>query len=312
MNLLKKLLAILLSLEVTMSAGALVGCTPNNQDSSNPGGGYEQPLPGEENKFSSHSKILQKVLTDETYINIARSPTYFQEPYWSPLPMAFLQDKGYNLTDIKRGIIPSSYCIFNKNNDLYVACKILNKSTIEYNDDYLLKYTLTDQELNDFNILCRTGINNKKYVQAGLFIQELSYTKTPTVLSETHIATSVEEILKDANKELMGNYKYIIYNGESANDESDLVNDYTFTTIPYFTSSSVRSERKLSHFTSMKKPCITIVDNKEVLNTPNPTFANPIYFTKDLVQENVLLYDLRDSYLNILDYIDNIDEIKKS
>lgn len=79
--------------------------------------------------------------------------------------------------------------VYTKDNDtskLYISVRVENKNgSKNYYTNYVLKYSLTKQEYNDLYMLYE---NN--YVQAPLFIQELSKQKTATVESKVNITTS--------------------------------------------------------------------------------------------------------------------------
>lgn len=215
----KRLLAFALSIGIGLSgAGALSGCTPNTPDSPNPGGGYEQPLPGEgteDNKFSGYSQTLKNIFTDDYYQSLAwdiqSGASSEKIAKFDTIPYGFLQDKGYNIKDIKSNnkVISVVYIKKDEPNQLYVDCKVEHKSSENYYACYLLKYELSDQEKKELNMLFKPAKKDNRgeeviYVQASFYVQELSYLKTPTLLNTSYISCdSFDKIQKD----LKNNYK---------------------------------------------------------------------------------------------------------
>lgn len=144
-----------------------------------------------ENAYSEYSKILQTVMTDSYYTNLVdvaetkynqgdkyyakNNNTYMQIPY------GFLKQQGYNIDAIKNNQLECISDVYTRGNDLYIELKVEHKSSIDYFANYLIKYTLTNQELEDLTLL--NSATSRPYYQAPQFIQELSYQKNAELLS---------------------------------------------------------------------------------------------------------------------------------
>lgn len=163
-----------------------------------------------EEKYKNYSQILQTVLTNETYVRLTNLssvytsnnlPFSYRNNLYSPIPYGFLEEEGYDLKQLKENHLACQQDLFIVDNDLYIALRVQHQDYSEFLTNYLLKYNLSAQEMKELNSLFTniTAANKTTFVQAPLFVQELSYQKNPEVISETYITkdalNAVEEHL---------------------------------------------------------------------------------------------------------------------
>jgi len=222
----KRIVATVLAGGIALSGLGMTGCTscnpdPNNTNPpiTNPGGdnGGTQD-PGNNNggnsgsqtpDYSKYSQILQNVLTDPYYLDLESmeiadkkigSGRYsFNNPKFMALPYGFLEDEGYDIEQIKKSNLYAKSEVYVKNNDLFIELRAETKTganfykeNSSYLTNYLIKYTLTDQEMKEVKALHQPldPFSKKTYLQAPMFIQELSYLKNPEIISKAYITES--------------------------------------------------------------------------------------------------------------------------
>ncbi len=179
-------------------AVTMVGCThtptggdPNDPDNTitQPSGPSEPSEPSDPNQGSGttdpteqYSATLRAVLNDpyydevieefyETGVGSRRSNKVFAIPY------GYIESIGIDTTPIKNDEVKAyatTYIKDDEPNYLYVYARVETDSTTPYYTCYNLKYSITDQEKEELEMLHEDG-----YIQAPFFIQELSYQKTP-------------------------------------------------------------------------------------------------------------------------------------
>ncbi len=184
------------------------------------------PAPGgiaSDPDFQNYSPALQTVLTGSYYTKLIE---YLEETYHKPtqndryqlyhtiydnycqnIPYGFLAERGYNVDAIKRSTNDACrseiYILDDEPNNLYINCAVLNKSSIDYYDIYLLKYTLTAQEKTDLDRLfcAKNNYNRISLYQAPLFVQELTYQKDAQVLKTGYMEANTFQKLRNTSKE---------------------------------------------------------------------------------------------------------------
>jgi len=180
---------------------------------------------GDKINISNFSQVLQTVLTDDYYKNLVNEGKAKQSAgilacskanKYQAIPYGFLEDEGYNIAAIKNDQIACETDVFVINNELYIACRVENKASTPYYTHYVIKYNLSEQELDDLNFLFKElpdGANTYRTIsfQAPLFIQELSNQKEAQVLSENHITKDAEKSAEQniQSKKLSANGKLI-------------------------------------------------------------------------------------------------------
>lgn len=191
-----------LALCATLSFGiAVVGaCSRNSNSDNNIGQGNTDTDNTDNGGQTQYSQILQTVLTDSEYKQVIEKctdsygTTYLTYNEMKAFPYFFLEEQEHDVASIKNSResgapLECKTSIYIKNDDinnLFMSVRIENKGSPEnYYTNYVLKYSLTKQEYDELYMLYE---NN--YVQAPLFIQELSRQKTPTVESKINITTS--------------------------------------------------------------------------------------------------------------------------
>ena len=184
-------------------AATMVGCTytpstdkpvdpdnpivdPINPDNPNPN--PDNPDPTEQ-----YSDILRAVLNDPYYDEIAeefhnvnaadsRSNKIYAIPY------GYIESIGIDTSPIKNDEVEAyatTYIKDDEPNYLYVYARVENNDSTPYYTCYNLKYSITDQEKEELEMLHEDG-----YIQAPFFIQELSNQKTPV---DTKVASLTVE-----------------------------------------------------------------------------------------------------------------------
>ena len=168
-----------------------------NNNSSSSGSSSTPDTDKNQNDKLQLSPITYKLMTDDYYLSLAQkvmSGYNFIKKNMLPVPYKFLRDEGKNVDAYLDGTLnafASSYMYENDKNNLYVSVKAENKSTSSYGNyytNYVLKYTLTDQESEEYTYLCKG-----EYLQGLLFVQELDIQKDPEVLSEVNISKNTYE-----------------------------------------------------------------------------------------------------------------------
>lgn len=171
-----------------------------NNNSSSTGSSSTPGTDENQNKLQL-SPITYKLMTDDYYLSLAQKvmlESNFIEKNMLPVPYKFLREEGKDVNTYLNGTLnafASSYMYENDKNHLYVSVKAENKSNSSYGNyytNYVLKYTLTDQESEEFIYLCDGG-----YLQGLLFIQELSVQKDPEILSEVNISKNTYDKMKN-------------------------------------------------------------------------------------------------------------------
>ena len=178
---------------------AAFGCDNNNSDdpdndNGNGGGGGEGSGEnggnggGEDNKYSEYSELLQGVLTNSTYnqlITKFKSQSRCEEILNYIHPFGFLEDEGYDISAIKAGNLEchtSPFIYKDEPNNLYMAVAVKDG---DHYANYLLKYQLFDQEMNEY----RTFTSKYSTYQAYFFNDAISRAKNATIISETYLSS---------------------------------------------------------------------------------------------------------------------------
>lgn len=221
-----------LALTLTTSCGNTNGTTSggNTNDDTHISEGNNSTIitpDGDKVDISEYSEILRNVLTKDYYSSLIAegkvlqskgNQSYRTANKFQAIPYGFLEDEGYDIDAIKNDELKCETDIFVLDGELYIACRVENKASIDYYTHYVIKYSLTEKELSDLNLTHQQlseGGNTIRTVsfQAPFFIQELSLQKNATVLSKAHITKESEEfsethlettIKKDSNIDMSG------------------------------------------------------------------------------------------------------------
>ncbi len=227
----KKVLAgLLATLNVFSGSLGLAACgnqsaSSNSTNSSQAqiGGGNSQG--GSEEDYSKFSNIFKTVLSNPYYsgligtdLSYTSGDYAYNNPKFQPVPYGFLEDEGYDIEKIKNKELETKAELYSINNDLFVELKTEIKATIDYYATYLLRYSLTNQELNELQkLFADLSLNNREitYYQAPFFVQELSYQKEPELISLAYLTKICIDSATDYfNKEkLISNSNHVTYLG---------------------------------------------------------------------------------------------------
>lgn len=173
-------------------AATMVGCTytpstnkpvdPDNPivDPINPDN--PNPNPDNPDPTAQYSDILRAVLNDpyydeviEEYHNAEEGTERVNKIF--AIPYGYIESIGIDTTPIKNDEVEAyatTYIKDDEPNYLYVYARVENNDSTPYYTCYNLKYSITDQEKEEFVMLHEDG-----YIQAPLFAQEISKRKTP-------------------------------------------------------------------------------------------------------------------------------------
>ncbi|MBR2970152.1 MAG: hypothetical protein IKC49_03765 [Clostridia bacterium] len=191
----KSLIAVMLASMLATTPA----CTPRDNDPNTNENGNEnnnqnnngsgQNGGSENNKYSVYSKLLQGVLTNQDYNQLIEKYQDYTTDILNHIhPFGFLEDEGYDISAIKSGQLDCRTNPFVKKvepNNLYMAVAVKDGN---YYSNYLLKYELTDQEMNEY--LSFSGGRYSTY-QAYFMNDAISRSKNVTVLSETTINSNL-------------------------------------------------------------------------------------------------------------------------
>ncbi len=263
--------------------------TPGNNNGGNQNEGESQTP-----DYSKYSQILQNVLTDQYYKDLITTDRVASKDYgdknsyqsgkFKALPLAFLEDEGYDIEKIKKNQLGSHSNFYTIGNDLFIELKVETKESTDYYTHYLVKYNLTNQELKELNALfvnVRSNRHSGKVTnyQAPFFIQELSYNKEPVVLSKMYMTresyVSVVDYFDRYNYNSASN-SITYLNREVLNDISHIT-DHTFQTHMFMdgehSSASIKSNGKLNTITLQTGgTCCTNIGSSIVFTVVGPTF----------------------------------------
>ena len=184
-------------------AATMVGCTytPSTDRPVDPGNPIVTPIdpdnpnpnPDNPDPTEQYSDILRAVLNDpyydeviEEYHNAEEGTTRVNKIF--AIPYGYLESIGIDATPIKNDEVEAyatTYIKDDEPNYLYVYARVENNDSTPYYTCYNLKYSITDQEKEELEMLHEDG-----YIQAPFFIQELSNQKTPV---DTKVASLTTE-----------------------------------------------------------------------------------------------------------------------
>lgn len=202
-------------------AGALlvapVGCSKqnNNSNNNNTNNNYQNSQQDDYNnsnnnsnnnstteKESQYSQMLLNVLNDEHYNSLIEQAKTNKDVYtrgeFKPHPYAFLEDEGFDVNAIMNDnlkCISFVYSLKDEPNVLYVITRAETASSEPYFTQYVLKYTLSKQEMADYKML-----HEGFFAQACFLVNEISELHDPQVLSKTKITVQAQTSLSNSIK----------------------------------------------------------------------------------------------------------------
>ncbi|MBQ9744694.1 MAG: hypothetical protein IJW19_06165 [Clostridia bacterium] len=222
---------------------------------------------------NQYSEFINYIWNNESFKNEDPSKT-------KPHPYQFLEEEGYDISQIKNGNLKcftSSFVKDTEPNNLYLTVRVETKADAPYYTNYLLKYTLTDKEMKDY-----LKLHNGFYVEALLANQAIDMLKNPEVVNESRITVEAYDGLLKAFKkdEFVSN----LLNGDNVSEFILLdINktDWTFNVLllgefrigNYMTNSSYIAEATVSEGSEFIR-----IDNNGVLYKP----TNSIWLKEEL------------------------------
>ena len=153
---------------------------------------------------SGYSQILQNILLNKEYDNliyqatVAKDYQLLETGVFEPHPYAFLEGEGFDVQAIKNDEIDAYTMSFVKDeepNNLYIFTRVMQDNS--YWTNYLLKYTLTDKEMDDYHYLHTGEGKTAFFIQSVLMNNEISKTRKPEIVGKANI--SIEAIDKITN-----------------------------------------------------------------------------------------------------------------
>lgn len=198
----KKILDLILCGVMTFSIGTMTAC---NTDNPNVGPGTTTEQPGDNEDLKQYSQILQTVLTDSYYTKLTDEYKLMigeitvDSTKIEAHPYGYLKQEGYDINaflDYSARCNTSIYSKANNPKELIISTMVNDSyNGNPYYTCYTLTYSLTDKELNDLNML-----HKDRYIQAPLFIQELTYQKQPITTSKAKITkTAYDALVSNVN-----------------------------------------------------------------------------------------------------------------
>ena len=151
--------------------------------------------------WSKHSQLLEDLCKNKEYdILIAQAkqiPNFVNSNigYFEPHPYAFLEDEGFDVEAIKKDEIEAytfSYVLDDEPNNLYMNTRVLQDNS--YWVSYLLKYELTDEEMDDYHMLHK-GNSADYFIQSVFMHNEIAKTRDPIYVDKTMISVELYDRL---------------------------------------------------------------------------------------------------------------------
>ena len=179
----------------------LSGCAypPNNIPDTTPSDSSNPPISSSQNNSNEtdnqnnyeYSQILLNVLNNQHYNSLierarAGNKELYERGEFKPHPYAFLEDEGFDVEAIKNNSLDCytmSYELDNEPNMLYIYTRVNDGSVVH---NYLLKYKLTEQEMDDYDMLHDDPSTATNYFIQSVFMNnEISQTRDPISIEES-------------------------------------------------------------------------------------------------------------------------------
>jgi len=198
----QKIAGLIISTAMVFS---FAGCEelPTPTPGTNPGGDpptHEEQPGATDERYEGYSELVQNIMSNKRYDELVDqifidNMSIINSGEVEPHPYAFLEDEGYDVEAIKKGddlAYTMSYVLDEEPNNLYMYTRVLNN---DHYVNYLLKYELTDEEMDDYNLLhCPDG-SAHFYLQSIFMNNEISKTRKPEIVGKTKIGVETFEKL---------------------------------------------------------------------------------------------------------------------
>lgn len=191
-----------LTLAATMLITPLSACQcGTTTDPVDPKPGPHVIIDDDDQTFSMFTPMLAGLLKDAEYKEYGEKLTHMK-----PLPYTFLAQQGHDVAKLKTGELFGRTITFIKDsepNNLYMATYVQNPGN--YYSEYMLRYTLTDDEIADYVFLYNVPGDQGHYaIQMCYMNDQISKVKTPTIISSTKMDRQAHNNLVD--RSIVGNY----------------------------------------------------------------------------------------------------------
>ncbi len=185
-KLFKSVMGLTLAAGITLGSAACAAKTPST-NSTNPYTSQTstQTSQSQSNKNSSTQKwgnLVTSLLNDEELLANA-------DECRVGLPVQFLKDEGYDLADPSKSFTNITFNYLSEPNNVYINVNVLNND--DYYTQYLIRYTLSDRDMQDY--LTLQGI---KDWHMNLVNAEIAKLYTPTLLVKSQISKKALTTLK--------------------------------------------------------------------------------------------------------------------
>lgn len=282
----------------------------NNNPDPTPTPSPDTPITGNQNDYSQYSKLLQNVLNSEEYDELlarARSgeTDLYTSAYLQPHPYAFLEDQGINVDEIKSGETEAytmSYVLDEEPNNLYMYTRVLQNNS--YYQNYLIKYTLTDEEMEDYHMLHTGTGETHYYIQSAFINNEISKMKTPTIVGQAKISVEAHENLTESfqsGKPTNTDHCNIIMFNIDENSET-----FTLIAIPKYYDDYKMTYDHLIRESKYIAPTISL--NNNIYNNPQ---SRQMLSCLTSEKKNAVLYFPQDAKLNVV-YCKDVEKLNNN
>ena len=190
----KKVVKGLTAISLATALAVLSSCSTQTSNPNNIFGNKDVTVTapnGEQVNVSEYSQILRNVLQDSeinTLISKKQNNAISDDsPYFKGIPFAFIEEQGHDVEKVLSGEYKchtTSYIKPSEPNNLYMMISVENAG--EYYTQYLIRYTLTKQEISDYNLVY--GVKGDFYYQAPFMNNAIAEAKQATILNVADIA----------------------------------------------------------------------------------------------------------------------------
>ena len=179
-----------------------IGGVHNNNNNENNNNENKKPI-----DVSGYSQILQNILLNEHYNSmISQIESTHRFDIWEtgvfePHPYAFFETEGFDVEAIKNDEIDAytmSFVLDEEPNNLYMYTRVMQDNS--YWTNYLLKYELTEQEMDDYHYL-HTGEGKVDYFIQSVFMNnEISKTRKPEIIGKSNISIETFDDMTESHQ----------------------------------------------------------------------------------------------------------------
>ena len=176
---------------------------PQTSTTADAQGGSQTPI-----DVSGYSQILQNILLDEQYnqliyqATVGKNYSMLESGVFEPHPYAFLEKQGFDIEAIKKDEIDAytmSYVLDEEPNNLYIYTRVMQDNS--YWANYLLKYTLTEQEMKDYHMLHNRKGRISYFIESVLMNNEIAKTREPEIVGKANIdITALDKMTDDLQR----------------------------------------------------------------------------------------------------------------